>query len=87
MQHVISSTANGTTSNNPTIVWAEEGISTGAYTGGSSDDRGGPKMTIRCVRNLGDVGLSAVQVCEKIKISHITLCRFFFFLMIFFLNF
>ena len=44
-------------------------------------------MTIRCVRNLGDVGLSAVQVCEKIKISHIPLCRFFFFLMIFFLNF
>jgi hypothetical protein len=56
MQHVISSTASGTNSNNPTIVWAEEGISTGAYTGGSSDKFGGPNMTIRCVRNLGDVG-------------------------------
>ena len=44
-------------------------------------------MSIRCVRNLGDVGLSAVQICEKIKSFHIHLCRFFFFLMIFFLNF
>lgn len=56
MQHVISSTASGTNSNDPTIVWAEEGISTGAYTGGSKEDFGGPYMTIRCVRNLGDIG-------------------------------
>jgi hypothetical protein len=41
---------------------------------------GGPKMTIRCGRNLGDVGLSAVQICEKNQeLSH-TLMQIFLFL-------
>lgn len=56
MQHVISSTASSGGSNDPTIVWAEEGISTGRYSGGSDDKWGGPYMTTRCIRNLGDVG-------------------------------
>ena len=55
MQHVISSTAYNTASNDPTIVWAEEGFSTGGYSGGSSDKN----MTIRCVRSLGNIGPNA----------------------------
>ena len=49
--HVVSSTAFGETAgNNPTIVWAEEGASTGQYKG----DSGKPGyVPIRCVRNLG----------------------------------
>lgn len=51
MQHVISSTS-VVSSNDPTIVWAEEGISTGQYYGGGQNLR---KATVRCVRNLGDI--------------------------------
>jgi hypothetical protein len=63
-QHVISSTADGylTTSNegddnsnNPTIVWAEEGSSTGVLSNSTVHGGSGMKgqWTIRCVRNLG----------------------------------
>ena len=60
-QHVISSTRyswNG--SNNPTIVWAEEGISTGAtYPNVTPDYQQIKKANIRCVRNLGHVSGNA----------------------------
>lgn len=50
MQHVCSSTRHSAT-NSPTIVWAEEGISTGGY---SQNQWGASnKMTVRCVRNMG----------------------------------
>lgn len=52
-QHVISSTAYGGNSNNPQLVWAEEGISTGPT---SPDYQEIKKANIRCVRNLGYVG-------------------------------
>lgn len=50
-QHVISSTASGN-SNNPTIVWAEEGSSTGALSGSYEWGRQ-TAWSVRCVRNLG----------------------------------
>ncbi len=50
-QHVVSSTQYGSNSNDPTIVWAEEGIST------SQNNKNWNYMqdyeTVRCVRNLG----------------------------------
>ncbi|MGM9736606.1 MAG: fimbrial protein [Candidatus Cryptobacteroides sp.] len=49
MQHVISSTQDG---GNPILVWAEEGISTGVYTGGS-DEGASKELSVRCLRNLG----------------------------------
>ena len=53
-QHVVSSTMFGSNSNDPTIVWAEEGVST------SNDLPGWNVMqqyeTVRCVRNLGYFG-------------------------------
>lgn len=53
MQHVVSSTASGDNKSNlPTIVWAEEGISTGPYQTGDAAQ----KLTVRCVRNLGYIG-------------------------------
>lgn len=53
MQHVISSTHfNAGYYNTPLIVWAEEGISTGNYTGGQQEGAKA-EMSVRCVRNLG----------------------------------
>ncbi len=58
-QHVVSSTygvaANYATitSNNPLIVWAEEGISTGGL---RNDNVVYDYATVRCVRNLGNLG-------------------------------
>lgn len=52
MQHVISSTQDG---GNPMIVWAEEGISTGTYTG-YSDEGANKELSVRCIRNLGMTG-------------------------------
>lgn len=49
-QHVISSTKYPT-SNEPTIIWGEEGISTGDISGSLAE--GNTKFTVRCVRNLG----------------------------------
>lgn len=49
-QHVISSTKY-LSGSEPTIIWGEEGISTGNISG--SLDEGNKKFTVRCVRNLG----------------------------------
>ncbi len=60
-QHVISSTADGTNSNNPRLIWAEEGSSTGTLynsyqwahsNGGNAANRALSGYTVRCVRNL-----------------------------------
>lgn len=61
MQHVISSTEYGSNSNNPTLIWAEEGISTGPLS--NSQEGASYQMTVRCIRNLGmaaDHDLSSV---------------------------
>ena len=49
-QHIISSTKNGS---EPSIIWAEEGISTGALSGSTSHGGAMNSWSIRCVRNLG----------------------------------
>lgn len=49
-QHVISSTKYPSSSE-PTIIWGEEGISTGDISGSLAE--GNTKFTVRCVRNLG----------------------------------
>lgn len=50
-QHIVSSTMSGSNSNDPTILWAEEGISTGSF---SYEEPNCVKGTaVRCVRNLG----------------------------------
>ena len=49
-QHIVSSTAFIGESNNPTMLWAEEGTSTSKFYHGWADVGG---TAIRCVRNLG----------------------------------
>lgn len=49
-QHVISSTKYPS-NKQPTVIWGEEGISTGDISGSSNE--GITKFTVRCVRNLG----------------------------------
>ena len=49
-QHIVSSTAFNGESNNPTMLWAEEGTSTSKFYHGWADVGG---TAIRCVRNLG----------------------------------
>lgn len=51
-QHVVSSTMNNTNSNDPTILWAEEGVSTGEF----YQNYGKKGTEVRCVRNLGYIG-------------------------------
>ncbi|MCI1640811.1 MAG: fimbrial protein, partial [Bacteroidales bacterium] len=51
-EHVISSTEYGTNSNNPYLIWGEEGGSTGDLSG-SYTYGGVTKWSVRCVRNLG----------------------------------
>lgn len=51
-QHVVSSTMNKTNSNDPTILWAEEGVSTGPF----YQNYGEKGTEVRCVRNLGYIG-------------------------------
>lgn len=64
-QHVISSTNNGGNSNNPQLIWAEEGCSTGAidnsmkWAGSGWDGKRG--YSIRCVRNLNMDDAYAVE--------------------------
>lgn len=48
MQHVCSSTWQGS---GESLVWAEEGISTGPY--GAGQEGASEKMSVRCVRNFG----------------------------------
>ncbi len=50
-QHIISSTLYG--SGQPTVVWGEEGISTGNISGSITWGGGLNKFSVRCVRNLG----------------------------------
>lgn len=52
-QHVISSTAMGSNSNAPELVWAEEGISTGPLKTDATEYAAA--NSIRCVRNLGNI--------------------------------
>lgn len=55
-RHIISSTRWGTSDpvNYPTMLWAEEGLSTSAYQQYSTGENGKPgRYTVRCVRNLG----------------------------------
>lgn len=60
MQHIVSSTKfdapswNLDQGNYPTLVWAEEGISTGTARAG--DQEGASANSLRCVRNLGYLG-------------------------------
>lgn len=49
-QHVISSTKYPS-NKQPTVIWGEEGISTGDISGSLAE--GNTKFTVRCVRNLG----------------------------------
>lgn len=51
-QHVVSSTMNKTNSNDPTILWAEEGVSAGEF----YQNYGEKGTEVRCVRNLGYIG-------------------------------
>ena len=51
-QHIVSSTQNKTNSNDPTVVWGEEGCSTGSI-GGTVQWTTVRKWSVRCVRNLG----------------------------------
>ncbi|WP_292269883.1 DUF4906 domain-containing protein [Butyricimonas sp.] len=53
-QHIISSTAYADNSNNPTVVWSEEGSATGDL-GGSYvwSNKKVTRWSVRCVRNLG----------------------------------
>ena len=53
-QHIVSSTMSGSNSDDPTILWAEEGISTGPFYHGETSCVKG--TAIRCVRNLGYIG-------------------------------
>lgn len=50
-QHIVSSTMYGSNSDDPTILWAEEGISTGNFMYSEKNCVKG--TAIRCVRNLG----------------------------------
>lgn len=50
-QHIISSSLYG--SGEPTVVWGEEGISTGNISGSIKWGGGLNKFSVRCVRNLG----------------------------------
>lgn len=55
-RHIISSTRWGGSAlaNYPTMLWAEEGLSTSAYQQYSTGDNAKPgRYTVRCVRNLG----------------------------------
>ena len=63
--HVVSSTAfSETAGNKPTIVWAEEGASTGQY----GNDRSKPGYTpIRCVRNLGMTDATSATIADVSK--------------------
>lgn len=65
MQHVISSTNE---SQKPIIVWAEEGISTGAYTG-TSQEGSKAELSVRCIRNLG---MDAEHPLDEIPEDYIT---------------
>lgn len=61
MQFVASSTIEGSDSEDPLIIWAHEGCSTGNWSG--TGKTGNPSLyTVRCVRNLGYSESSSVDM-------------------------
>lgn len=73
-QHIISSTAFGGNSNNPTILWAEQGCATGDMKYSMTHDKeqdpehpydGTNLFSVRCVRNLGLPNDSAADVAPQ----------------------
>lgn len=63
-QHVVSSTSLSSNSNNPIVVWAEEGVATG----GLKDSDVRDNVTVRCLRNLGDAAITK-EPADFIKVS------------------
>lgn len=51
--HYTSSSPDPAQSNNPNVLWAEEGASRGSYPSSSNDELNGPNYAYRCIRNLG----------------------------------
>ena len=51
--HYTSSSPDPNQSNNPNVLWAEEGASRGNYGSSSARDKNGQYYAYRCVRNLG----------------------------------
>ena len=51
--HYTSSSPDPAQSNNPNVLWAEEGASRGSYPSSSDDELNGPNYAYRCIRNLG----------------------------------
>ena len=51
--HYTSSSPDPAQSNNPNVLWAEEGASRGNYGSSSASERNGQYYAYRCVRNLG----------------------------------
>ena len=64
-QHIVSSTNFGGKSDDPTILWAEEGTSTGNFYHGGADIVG---SEIRCVRNLGYIDGKSDESYDIVKI-------------------
>ena len=74
-QHIISSTLYG--SGEPTVVWGEEGISTGSISGSIAYGGGLNKFSVRCVRNLGldnpssyDFAEGTYQPQDYVEVEH-----------------
>ena len=51
--HYTSSSPDPAQSNNPNVLWAEEGASRGNYGASSASDKNGQYYAYRCIRNLG----------------------------------
>ena len=51
--HYTSSSPDPAQSNNPNVLWAEEGASRGNYGSSSASDKNGQYYAYRCIRNLG----------------------------------
>ncbi len=66
-RHIISSTqwGSGSQSNYPTMLWAEEGLSTSAYKQYASSKPG--RYAVRCVRNLGMDPSNEEEAINKLK--------------------
>ena len=74
--HIISSTSSADAEQGPVILWAEEGISTGAYFAPWSHGNGAnhkpARYSIRCVRNLGMDPANEVEAQQNLmNASHI----------------
>lgn len=69
-QHVVSSTSHKTdkNSNNPNVIWAEEGFSSSSYLQ-SKQWEGTQNFSVRCVRNLGIPNDAALDVVPQDIVS------------------